>query len=295
VTTQEVDVRAPALPIDLSEVGWEQLVDYGRQASQLESISCWVLGDLAVAVSRNAKFGDKALDKFAEEVDVSVGTLRNYRVVSEAYPRGSALRSATSFGVLRVFKDLDDREDLLRGQTWTYRAALEEIERRKKQVVIEQRQLEDAARRTKSEEQKRRQREKDQQRALEYDKREEPADEGSSPVEQLLGGTPQPVEDVAAAPDPVKEGRVVSSPAKPAFDKEATVALLKEMEFNDFVEVITSTGRVTGLDADLVETNKGLVGLNKQLSGKVAVLEDQVAALVSQVEGLGAEPVVSRR
>jgi hypothetical protein len=135
---KQLEARAPDLPADLSEVGWAKLVEYGQQAGLLGSVSCWALGDLAVEVSNSARYGDHALDRFADEVDVSPGTLRNYKVVSESYDRESALRRAVSFSVAREFKDEDDRVERLLNPpdgVWTLGKARQFLMERKSELA----------------------------------------------------------------------------------------------------------------------------------------------------------------
>jgi len=109
------------------ETRYDQLVRAGRDAREQADNVQWVEGDLALQVDalganerpRDPETGafledpDKALKRYAEDIEVPYGTLMRYRQVSEAWPTTRRL-AVVSWTVHQALAAQDDRFDLIR-------------------------------------------------------------------------------------------------------------------------------------------------------------------------------------
>ena len=84
----DVESYNPQVPADLTTLSRDELVECGRRVASfsehVESVSRWVLGDLACQV--RTTYGESDLPVYAEEVGVRWSTLRDYAQVSRAFP-----------------------------------------------------------------------------------------------------------------------------------------------------------------------------------------------------------------
>lgn len=78
--------------LEIDEASWKQLVKEGREARKQKDAACWYLGGLAIQVAghskldRESKYGENALERYADEIGENPGTLREYRRVAERFP-----------------------------------------------------------------------------------------------------------------------------------------------------------------------------------------------------------------
>ena len=87
---------------------YEQCVEKGRAAVLAEGENRWVQGDLAIIVPK--KYGAQTLERFAQDIGLEYGTLRNRMAVARAWPQ-NAPRGA--FSVCRELTPHPDRHAIL--------------------------------------------------------------------------------------------------------------------------------------------------------------------------------------
>jgi hypothetical protein len=116
-------------------MSYEGLVEAGRAAREQADNMQWVEGDLALQVEalpaterpRDPETGEfladeeKALKRYADDVDVNYSTLKGYRTTAERWPRDRRL-SGVGFEIHRMLNAQDDRFDLIH-EAMTWRAA----------------------------------------------------------------------------------------------------------------------------------------------------------------------------
>lgn len=87
---------------------WRRLVAEGRAARKAADGGSWRIGDLASMVERRYRSG--ALKRFAEEIGESLGSVRRFRWVAEAYDaRARAAFPDLSFSHFQAVAALEDR------------------------------------------------------------------------------------------------------------------------------------------------------------------------------------------
>lgn len=116
-------------------ITYDELVRQGREAREQADNVQWVEGDLALAIEvlpaherpRDPETGafleddEKALKRYAEDVDLPYSTLKNYRQASAAWPMVQR-RTEVPWSVHQVLAAQEDRFDLIR-PGMTYREA----------------------------------------------------------------------------------------------------------------------------------------------------------------------------
>ena len=102
----------------------------GKQAAGMQ----WTLGDLAIEVSNEARYGDRALERFAEETGVAYKSIKEYQRVARAYPEKS-MRMA-NFAICSVLAAQKDRLELTK-TTKTWRDALEIVRSRNQLLSVD--------------------------------------------------------------------------------------------------------------------------------------------------------------
>lgn len=99
-----------------SRYDWASLVAEGRAARADADGCCWRIGRLALTVERRYRSG--ALRRFAEEIGESLGSVRRYRWVADAYDERARLRfPELSFSHFQAVASLPD------GLAWLERAS----------------------------------------------------------------------------------------------------------------------------------------------------------------------------
>jgi hypothetical protein len=107
-------------------MSYEGLVDAGREARKQIDGHQWTEGDLALKVEslpsgsgpRDPDTGqfiedaEQSLKRYAEDIDMSYGTLRHYRQTAGAWP-GERRRSTVGYEVHRILATQPDRFDLI--------------------------------------------------------------------------------------------------------------------------------------------------------------------------------------
>ena len=102
---------------------WGRIVAEGRAARAAADGASWRIGHLALLVER--RYASGALQKFAEAIGESYGTVRRYRWVAKAYDADIRLRHpGLSFSHFQAVAGLPDR------LPWLQRASRAELERR---------------------------------------------------------------------------------------------------------------------------------------------------------------------
>lgn len=121
---------------------YERLVKKGREAREQADNYQWTEGDLALDVEalhptdrpRDPETGaylateEHALKRYAEDIDIKYGTLKEYRTTAAAWPPARRLAGA-SFDTHRTLNDQDDRFDLIR----------DDMTRREARAIVQQR------------------------------------------------------------------------------------------------------------------------------------------------------------
>ena len=113
---------------DADHIHWAELVAEGIDARRKRDGTGWQLGDLALEVETT--YGGNELERYAEEIGVSFGTLTNYRTVAVAYENCTRVQNL-SFKHHRVVAARPDRlEWLARAEAdgWSVAHMLEVIE-----------------------------------------------------------------------------------------------------------------------------------------------------------------------
>jgi len=107
------DSRTPAVvpttsPIDGRSYDWNRIVSEGRAARAAADGGAWHIGGLALLVEKRYRSG--ALQRFADEIGESYGTVRRFRWVAGAYDPSARLRYAgLSFSHFQAVASLPDR------------------------------------------------------------------------------------------------------------------------------------------------------------------------------------------
>jgi hypothetical protein len=102
-------------PVSAASFDWGRIVAEGRAARTAVDGGCWRIGHLAMLVER--RYASGALQRFAEAIGESYGTVRRYRWVAKAYDEHERLRFTTlSFSHFQTVAGLPDR------LTWLARA-----------------------------------------------------------------------------------------------------------------------------------------------------------------------------
>jgi len=105
----------PVTPLDGKTYDWNRIVSEGRAARAAADGGAWHIGRLALLVEKRYRSG--ALQRFAEEIGESYGTVRRFRWVAAAYDPNARLRfSGLSFSHFQAVASLPDR------LTWLQRA-----------------------------------------------------------------------------------------------------------------------------------------------------------------------------
>lgn len=108
-----------------TETQYDQLVRQGREAREQADNVQWIEGDLALQIEvlppterpRDPETGDfladpdKALKRYADDIEVNYTTLKDYRRTAQAWPR--AARRSASWRTHRALAALEDRFDLI--------------------------------------------------------------------------------------------------------------------------------------------------------------------------------------
>lgn len=105
--------RTPAVvpttsPIDGRSYDWSRIVSEGKAARAAADGGAWHIGTLALLVEKRYRSG--ALQRFADEIGESYGTVRRFRWVTGAYDPSARLRYAgLSFSHFQAVASLPDR------------------------------------------------------------------------------------------------------------------------------------------------------------------------------------------
>lgn len=102
--------------VNAASFDWGRIVAEGRAARAAADGGCWRIGHLALLIER--RYASGALQRFAEAIGESYGTVRRYRWVAKAYDADVRLRlPSLSFSHFQAVAGLPDR------LTWLQRAA----------------------------------------------------------------------------------------------------------------------------------------------------------------------------
>ena len=132
---QQLELRLPA------DMPWDEVAALARRVA---AVSRWVLGDLACMTE--SRWGEARLERLAAEADVGYSALRDYKAVAQAFPAGSADRSAHAWSVYRVLAAQPDRLELVSGEHMT-KAQAEELAAARRTSVAQATQPSDQAER----------------------------------------------------------------------------------------------------------------------------------------------------
>lgn len=105
--------RTPAVvpttsPLDGRSYDWNRIVSEGRAARQAADGGAWHIGQLALLVEKRYRSG--ALQRFAEAIGESYGTVRRFRWVAGAYDAAARTRFVgLSFSHFQAVASLPDR------------------------------------------------------------------------------------------------------------------------------------------------------------------------------------------
>lgn len=108
---------------------WNESVKRGKALMSQIGMNKWELGDLTIkecpANDPSIKDGGR-LEKFADEIGISVGALRKYRTVAAAWPAGNRFPAQTWTTHMELAGQ-PDREQIMAEQTWTRNALRERL------------------------------------------------------------------------------------------------------------------------------------------------------------------------
>lgn len=108
---------------------WTEYVKRGKSLVTEINDRKWELGDLANEVCPASETGvsdDDRIGKFADEIGISPGTLREYRRVASAWPSATRVALQT-WSSHRMIAGRDDRFDVIAEQVWTYNSLKERL------------------------------------------------------------------------------------------------------------------------------------------------------------------------
>jgi hypothetical protein len=105
---EDLDEQRRGSAVSAGSLDWARLVTEGRAARATADGGRWRIGGLALLVER--RYAGGALQRFAEEIGESYGSVRRYRWVAKAYdPNARARFSTLSFSHFQAVAGLPDK------------------------------------------------------------------------------------------------------------------------------------------------------------------------------------------
>jgi hypothetical protein len=113
---------------------WQDLVAEGRRLVKMEGEVRWKLGDLALEAvpltppqtPNSAAQVTERLERFADELDLNLSSLKQYRQVAGRWPEETRV-PGVSWSVHRVLSSREDRFDLIRSRTTWKKSDAQEV------------------------------------------------------------------------------------------------------------------------------------------------------------------------